>query len=263
MATASPFNSSPLSDLKVDPQSVLKDAVSIVDLVLSWSPGRTYSYKLKNKDKSAIEVATFSTKLYENVHWSARNTNLGKAFSADQLQKFKSYFDKYLIGSSDLKSSLTHTHYEKEYIHEIESVRVESVSLSEEYNVPEGFEYFAYTIQAIYKLQFPLKRRNFFELVLIYKSDTVSYVVSIPINPQLFKEPNYADSYAILAKYTSIEKVEYNPDSSIKWTMCTCSSPGGNIPDFIANLSINKVISQDVPSFLDWAASQESKNDKN
>ncbi|CAH2350011.1 hypothetical protein CLIB1423_01S00408 [[Candida] railenensis] len=263
MATASAFDSSPLSDLEVDPQLVLKDAISVIDSVPSWSPGSTYSYKLKNKQKSAIDVATFSTKLYGNVHWSARNTNLGKTFSADQLQNFKSYFDKYLIGSFDLESASTHTHYEKEYIHEIESIRVEPVSLGTEYIVPKGFECFAYTIQAIYKLQFPLKRRNFFELVLVYKSDTVSYVVSIPIQPKLFKEPNYSDSYAILAKYTSIEKVEYNSDSSIKWTMCTCSSPGGNIPDFVANLSMNKVISRDVPSFLDWAASQEGTNDKN
>lgn len=257
--TVSPFSSAPLANLSIDPQLVLDEAISIIDQVPKWSQGKTFSYTLKTEQKSKLQVSTFSKKLYENIHWSARSTTFGSTFNEDQILNFKRYFEKYLLGSFDLESLLSHTHYEKEYIHSIEDIKVEPVSFQNEFKLPEGFEFFAYTTQAIYKLQFPLKRRNFFELVLIYKSSDLFYVISLPIEPKLFKQPNYSDSYAILAKYVSIEKVEYGSDSKIQWTMCTCSSPGGNIPDFLANMSISKVISEDVPSFLDWAAKQEGK----
>lgn len=246
-----------LDSFDIDPVNLIKEAVNLVDLVSSWDAKKTYSFKLDGAEfRSPLKVQTFNKNI-STSYWSARTTSFnGKSFTDSQREDIWQYFSKYLIGEG-----ASHTVFEQEYIHELESFKEEEVARNPSREVSDFYSFHSYAIEAIYKLQFPLKKRVFYELVLIYKNNTdeneeaKGYVVSIPIEPKLFNNKSSNLTSYVLARYASVEKVVYNKQKgTLNWTMCTRSSPGGNIPDFIANMSINGVISKDVPSFLNWAA---------
>lgn len=196
-----------------------------------------------------VEVQTYHKKGLNSDRWSARSSNLSELDNASK-KKYYLNIRKFIVGSmSDLEQ--THTHYEKKYIHELVHFSLKPISLAPNKN----FKSFSYLAKLEYKFPFPLKRRVFYELIHICQShdESESYIISLAVDPKRFEDDT---NNMVHGTYTSIEKICYNDSTSnLEWIMCTCSSPGGFIPNWLTKISMNAAIAKDVPSFLNWSDS--------
>lgn len=109
-----------------------------------------------------------------------------------------------------------------------------------------------------------------------------SLVVSIPVDLTQPGDEELAklEEKGVKGRYVSVERVRELDNGSVEWRMATSSSPGGSIPQFIAEKSMASKISevrrwipayghlilihilQDVPHFMHWLASTRSKATK-
>lgn len=71
-------------------------------------------------------------------------------------------------------------------------------------------------------------------------------VISIPV-------AHPTESGYTRGKYVSVEHVAERPDGQIEWTMAVSSDPAGMVPKLISEKSMPSKISEDVPSFIQWA----------
>ncbi|KAJ8473311.1 hypothetical protein ONZ51_g7949 [Trametes cubensis] len=53
-------------------------------------------------------------------------------------------------------------------------------------------------------------------------------------------------------RYVAVERLRELEDGKVEWRMATSSTPGGSIPQFIAESSMASTISRDVTHFLEW-----------
>ena len=105
-----------------------------------------------------------------------------------------------------------------------------------------------------YKFQFPLKKRVFHVLVHIVKAKDLkeAFVITLALDQSLFE--NKAHGF-VLARYTSIEKIAFDEETNqLVWSMATCSSPGGYIPDIVTKMGLPPAVAKDVPHFLNWTS---------
>jgi hypothetical protein len=56
----------------------------------------------------------------------------------------------------------------------------------------------------------------------------------------------------VRGRYVSVERITELPDKKTRWEMATSSTPGGSIPAFVAESSMDKMISNDVPGLLKY-----------
>lgn len=238
------MNLTPIVDItSLDSQKLLAEAKQIADSIGSWKRKAQHTYTLKNK--KLITVPVYATELNNN-EWFARVSDFHE-FDSGLKQRFYDFFVKYILGSTtDLTK--THSEYELKYIHEVYDYKVEPYELAG----TDPATSFTYLLRSYYKFPSPLKKRIFYELVHIYKSpdSNEGYVITLALDPKNFLDPHSND--LVVAKYTSIERFSFI-DDKLNWLMCTCSTPGGWIPNWMVNLSITGAIAKDVPSFLDWA----------
>lgn len=240
------MNLTPVQDLtKLNAAALIKEADEIIDSMESWQNTSNHNYNLKN---GSVFVPIYK-KTLNNESWCGRVSDF-KEFDASFRKRYYHNFVKYIIGSlSDLTK--THTEYETKYVHEIYEYRISPVNL--EGAQPDTL---SYVLEAYYKFQFPLKRRVFYELIIVHKPQPVAgiqsgFVVSLPIDPKLFKNARPNDY--VIAKYTSIEKFTFNPETSaLKWSMCTSSTPGGYVPNWMVEMSIGGAVAKDVPGFINF-----------
>lgn len=245
------MNSTPLTSTEgVHMLESLRSAQDVVDRVASWAPAKLYSSTVPkasdhpsatgvHPSASSIHLSTTTyTGEFNDDFWAARITELPEAYWP--------YLLDYIVGS--VLAGPSHTHYEKEYIHELYDFKLYDIDLG---FVPEGYSGSAYLAKLYYTFGFPLQKRKFNELIQVLRAndDTHAFVISLAVDPALMDEDS--ESY-VTGRYTSIEKIE-RVDNKIKWTMATCSDPGGYIPKFVTRASIKGAIAKDVPSFLSWA----------
>lgn len=76
--------------------------------------------------------------------------------------------------------------------------------------------------------------------------------MSIPID--LSDEPELVklEEKGVKGRYVSVERLQELENGNVEWRMATSSTPGGNIPSFIAESTMDSAISQDVTHFLHW-----------
>lgn len=244
------MNSTPIKSLeKIDSQSLIEEAQQIAAGVASWKKHSPYRFKVpQTSEKVAVEI--FTTDL-NNDFWVARRNSFRELSGAGRKSLFEKLSD-YSIGSvSELGKS--HTEYEKHYIEELIDFNLTPFVLE---NPPKDYECFSYLAELHYQLQWPLKKRTFTNLVHIAKSKDGlrGYVISVAVDPSLI--PNFtADPDYVLAQYSSVEELVYNPEKdTLLWFMATASDAKGNVPLWLAKQSINGVVAKDVPHFLKWAA---------
>lgn len=118
-----------------------------------------------------------------------------------------------------------------------------------------------------YKLNFPMSNRDFVFLIITQETtpDPTGprsfLIISVPILHPI-------QSGHTRGKYISIEEVKEvifdNDDDQlerkrIKWKMITQSDAGGMVPTLISDLALPSKISEDVPSFLEFARSSKQK----
>lgn len=231
------MNSTPLTSLEeVTSAWLLQLAEEVVSKVQSWAKGKVYTSLI---DGSSVHTRTYSGDL-NNDFWAGRVTE----FDTD---RYWLYFDEYIVGSL-LDNGSSHTHYEKEYIHQLYDFKLYAHDLGP---VPTGYSGATNLAKLYYTFGFPLKNRKFSELIHVLRASDGShaFVISLAVDPLLLEKESGS---FVAARYTSVEKVEKNGDK-VKWTMATCSDPGGFIPTFVTKASIKGAIAKDVPSFLTWA----------
>ncbi|ODV80326.1 uncharacterized protein CANTADRAFT_48499 [Suhomyces tanzawaensis NRRL Y-17324] len=239
-------NTVPLEDLTgLDAPSLITEAKYILELIEpNWKAGKKYKYT--TDANLPISVPTFSNSRLNDDTWYARVYDFTE-FGDPLKERYHQALLQYIIGSlTDFKRS--HTEYEKHYVKELYDYELTPFQLAGA--DPQSFTYLA---QCYYKFPFPLKKRVFYELVHIYKpSDNEAYVISLAVHPKNFERPGM-DSDFTQGRYTSIEKVTYEPESKeLKWTMATCSQPGGKVPHWFTHANLGSAISKDVPHFINW-----------
>ncbi|KAK6456313.1 uncharacterized protein RJT20DRAFT_147912 [Scheffersomyces xylosifermentans] len=242
------MNLDPIDITKVNPTELLQDAKAILEKIeSSWKKSKLFSYKLEKSHKE-VPVQTYNIDSLNGVSWCARVTDF-KQFDSTTKLKYHQSMLKYILGSTS-NLDQTHTEYEKEYIHELYDYKVSKLNLG---SAEDGHS-LTYSVKLYYKFQFPLKKRVFYELVHIYRPEDSydAYVISLAAKPEQFESSTDKGEF-VVGRYTSIEKITFNAEGdTLKWTMCTCSTPGGLIPNWLTNASINGAIAKDVPSFLNW-----------
>ena len=244
------MNTTPLKDFSgLDPDQLLEKSERIISSVcVNWTQDRTFKYKLNKNKEDSIYVDTFHKALY-GEHWGARLSSLGN-LSAKEKRKYFDGLMKYLVGSiGDISKS--HTEYEKNYIHELVDYDIMPADLPQKSSTMSASG--GYLVQLHYHFQFPLKKRVFYEMIYICKNEAQgsAYIISLPVDPICFPEKGAIGN--VVGRYTSIEKIRFDEnENKLTWIMCTCSSAGGLIPQWLTNFSLNHAIAKDVPSILSW-----------
>lgn len=173
--------------------------------------------------------------------WFARKSEV-----PDSVLKFE-YFRNGLLKN--------HSPNEKEYIHAITSAIQISSDSGTSSDTAGSSRLEVWSMK--YHLPWPTTDREFVESIITHDvSETEFLVISIATVHPVQKD-------YVRATYTSIErvrKVKGPRDVDVnQWSMCTTSSPGGNIPAWIANRETPKAIAKDVPSFITWAQNHQSR----
>lgn len=241
------MNSTPLEAIgNVTSASLVDQALQIALLIPSWKAGGDFFYQVPQAPKLKVDV--FTKNSLNNDFWVARNTAFGE-LSVEARRKMFDTLMEYAIGLvSDIAQA--HTQHEMGYIHELVDFKATPYDLGE---AAPDYDVFTYLVELDYQLQFPLKKRKFCNLVHIarHQDGNSGYVVSLAVDPKLVGltgNPGFVNG-----RYTSVELVKWDPKTeSLDWRMATCSDAGGNVPQWLAKLSIKGVVAKDVPSFLKW-----------
>ncbi|RPD66414.1 hypothetical protein L226DRAFT_542957 [Lentinus tigrinus ALCF2SS1-7] len=77
-------------------------------------------------------------------------------------------------------------------------------------------------------------------------------IVSIPVDVTEDAEYAKLEEKGVKGRYVSVERLQELDDGKVEWRMATSSTPGGNIPQFVADSSMASTISHDVTHFLAW-----------
>lgn len=236
------MNSDPISEVEFDSPSLIHEAKLIIDSVADgkWQQGKIFKTLVDIGDGDgghSVDVSTYTTTL-NNKSWFSRSATLNK----EVLEKKRKGFEQCLIGSFDLDKN--HSYHEKQYIHELYDYEVKPVEVAK-----SGDNGFSYLLKAYYRFPFPIKRRVFYELVHIVKSDDYDMIVSVAIQPQFYGD-NLGGNGFVVGNYNSVEIIYHGEE--LKWTMCTTSDPRGLIPNWLTKMSTPNAIAKDVPSFLNY-----------
>ncbi|KAF8586551.1 hypothetical protein K439DRAFT_1408716 [Ramaria rubella] len=78
------------------------------------------------------------------------------------------------------------------------------------------------------------------------------WIVSLPVDVSEDADMKSKEEKGVRGKYVSVERIKEGKEGIVEWAMATSSTPGGNIPQFIAETSMPGQIYKDVPHFLEW-----------
>ncbi|KZT71301.1 hypothetical protein DAEQUDRAFT_124314 [Daedalea quercina L-15889] len=87
---------------------------------------------------------------------------------------------------------------------------------------------------------------------LVTESPKKGLIVSIPVD--LSDDPELAklEEKGVKGRYVSVELLKELDNGKVEWKMATSSTPGGNIPSFVAESTMDSTIAKDVTHFLHW-----------
>ncbi|KAJ7087876.1 hypothetical protein C8R44DRAFT_820043 [Mycena epipterygia] len=77
-------------------------------------------------------------------------------------------------------------------------------------------------------------------------------IVSIPVDLMEDQDLAKFEEKGVKGRYVSVERILELEDGSIEWRMATSSTPGGSIPSFFVEKSMDGKIAEDVPHFMKW-----------
>lgn len=227
----------------INGDDLIKEANAIVKEVPLWTKGRDITrpgYKGQE-----IKVPNFY-KDFDGEHWAARSNDFSSC-SDSVKEALYDAFVKYLAGDlKDMKK--THTEYEGKYVDELFDYKITPCEIR-----GDKTNSLTYLIQSYYKLQFPLSKRMFYELVHV-KMDPetrTGIVVQLPVSPKLFDTSK--DAGFVVGGYTSVEKFWFSPDNKdLQWVVAMATDPGGYVPECITRMGLGPALTKDVPKFLNW-----------
>ncbi|KAH9843203.1 uncharacterized protein C8Q71DRAFT_698534 [Rhodofomes roseus] len=87
---------------------------------------------------------------------------------------------------------------------------------------------------------------------LVAESPKKGLIVSIPVELSEDAELAKLEEKGVKGRYVSVELLEELDNGKVEWRMATSSTPGGNIPSFVAESTMDSTIAKDVTHFLHW-----------
>lgn len=106
----------------------------------------------------------------------------------------------------------------------------------------------------------PLQPRVFTVLQAVFRDSAEAdefFLVQLPVDVSAdaelaAKDHGLRDTRIVRGRYASVERLCKTADGKTEWLMATSSAAGGNIPQFVQEMSIPGQIAHDVPRFLSW-----------
>jgi len=195
---------------------------SLLDSTTSWKPGKTYQKVVKTSSRPRGPQ--------DGAPWHCR---VSEHTAADAT--FDEFWSKLGVDKAE---------NEKKFISDIKKVTlIKQISPT----------------QAIWSLYYtfppPVSPRVFTVLQTTYldeNSPKTGIIVSIPVDlsdePELYK----LEEKGVKGRYVSVERIQELENGNVEWRMATSSTPGGKIPSFVAESTMDSTISADVTHFLHW-----------
>ncbi|EPS93319.1 hypothetical protein FOMPIDRAFT_1136399 [Fomitopsis schrenkii] len=87
---------------------------------------------------------------------------------------------------------------------------------------------------------------------LVGESPKKGIIVSIPVDLSEDAELAKLEEKGVKGRYVSVELLQELDNGKVEWRMATSSTPGGNIPSFVAESTMASTIAKDVTHFLHW-----------
>ncbi|KAJ7632777.1 hypothetical protein FB45DRAFT_913452 [Roridomyces roridus] len=209
------------TDIPNDDQ-VMSAADEVLASTLEWAPGKTFHGNVKtcSRPKAPGEGAAWHCRV--SIHKTEEVT-------------FDKLWEK--LGKDKAVN-------EKEFIPDINKVtKVKEISPTQ----------MIWTLH--YKFSPPISPRVFTVVQITRLSESsprTGTVVSIPID--LSEDPELAklEEKGVRGRYVSVERITELEDGTIEWRMATSSTPGGSIPTYFVEKSMDGKIAEDVPHFMAW-----------
>ncbi|TBU49134.1 hypothetical protein BD309DRAFT_852382, partial [Dichomitus squalens] len=221
---------------------IIKAGREVLNDTANWKHGKSFH-------KNTVKTLSRKKGPKDGAAWHARVSEHDK----DEVT-FEEFWDK--LGKDKANN-------EMQYIPEIEKVQLIK-QISQNQSVWTLF----------YKFPPPVSPRVFTVVQTIWFSETsprTGIVVSVPVDVSGDPEAEKLEEKGVKGRYASVERILELDNGKVEWRMATSSTPGGNIPVFIAESSIpgsianvspvvafptrdfiDRVLSQDVKHFLGW-----------
>jgi len=218
----------PLAPAEIPPEEViLSSAKSLLESTRSWKEGKS----LYNNT-----VRTFSSKPANGsgeVPWHCR-----VSMHHPEQATFDEFWSK--LGENKAEN-------EMKYVHNIKKVQlIKGMSPT-------------MSIWTLYYTFGPVVSPRVFTVLqvkeLSEESPRRGIIVSIPIDLSSPSDKELArlEEKGVRGRYCSVEQIlELPEEGKVEWRMAASSSPGGLIPQWLAELSMASTLSEDVPNFLQF-----------
>ncbi|KZT09643.1 uncharacterized protein LAESUDRAFT_722611 [Laetiporus sulphureus 93-53] len=218
-----------LSDLPSE-ETIVSSGRALLDSTSSWKPGKAYQ-------KGVVKTCSRPKGPQDGAPWHCRVSE-----HAAEDATFDEFWSK--LGVDKAQN-------EMQYIPDIKKVTlVKQISPT----------------QAVWSLYYtfppPVSPRVFTVLQTTYRDDNsprTGLIVSIPIDLSGDEELAKMEEKGVKGRYVSIERLVELDSGKVEWRMATSSTPGGKIPSFMAESTMDSTISKDVTHFLHWFHSVRSK----
>ncbi|KAG5341499.1 hypothetical protein C0989_010072 [Termitomyces sp. Mn162] len=109
------------------------------------------------------------------------------------------------------------------------------------------------SIWALYYTFTPPVSPRVFTVIQIRRLDT-TMIVSLPIDLSGPEDKKLAalEPEGVRGRYVAVETITDLDNGNTEWRMATSSTPGGIIPSFVVETTMNSKIADDVPHFMTW-----------
>ncbi|KAI0372923.1 hypothetical protein BV20DRAFT_963358 [Pilatotrama ljubarskyi] len=91
------------------------------------------------------------------------------------------------------------------------------------------------------------------------ESPRTGIIVSLPVDLSDNADLAKMEEKGVKGRYASVERIQELENGKVEWRMATSSTPGGKIPQFVAESSMASTISRDVTHFLEWLHANRGK----
>ncbi|KAG7447996.1 uncharacterized protein BT62DRAFT_891131 [Guyanagaster necrorhizus] len=211
---------------------ILSAGESLLKSTSSWKPGKTYHKTVKtySRGKETGDGAPWHCRVSEHPPAEATFDQMWSKLGTDKAVN------------------------EKEYVSDINKVaKVKDISPTQS----------IWTLY--YKFTPPIQPRVFTVLQVVHLTETsprTGTVVSIPIDLSSPEDADLAklEEKGVKGRYVSVEQLIELENGNTEWRMATSSTPGGLIPSFLAEATMNSTIAEDVPHFMKWLHSLPSES---
>ncbi|KAI1794613.1 hypothetical protein LXA43DRAFT_114317 [Ganoderma leucocontextum] len=195
----------------------------VLDEAESWKQGKSYHHHT---------VKTFHRKKgpKDGAAWYARVSEHDKEDAT-----FEEFWSK--LGENKAEN-------EMQYVPEIDKVQlIKQISPNQS----------VWTL--FYRFPPPVSPRVFTVVQTTWLSETsprTGIIVSTPVDVSDDADAEKLEEKGVKGRYSSVERIQELDNGKVEWRMATSSTPGGSIPQFVADSSMASTISNDVKHFIAW-----------